>query len=317
MIRTFLFLLLLGLSGGAKAACTATLANSVSLGTVTSFAVNSTAQNVNTSLSLTCDTVLNLLTAGDSVTLTYVSALPVSGTRAGMQRTGSTADTIPLQLCGVDGCASEVTTGGTYTWSGSTLLTLLGNRTYTLPIYFRTMTGQSVAAGTYQTALTLRFNWSVCSLGVAVCLAYQTGNATFTVNATIVVTNDCSSMSTPAVNFGSQALVSNFPTISQTIALTCTKGSVYTVGISNGNYANGNVRNMASGSNRMSYEIYKGTTANRWGVNGTERWASTDSTSVSTDGLLRSFNYTARVLTGQTTPPAGDYTDTLVVDVAF
>lgn len=319
MIRIVLFLLL-GLSAGAKAVCTATPPTSATFGTVTSFAVNSTPQNVNVPFSLSCDTVLNLLTTGDSVTMTYVSAVPAAGNRGGMQRTGNTADTIPIMLCGVNGCSSEVVTtagGNTYTWSGDTLLSLLGTRTFTLPIYFRTVPGQSVAAGTYQTAVTLRFNWSICALGVAVCLSSQTGNTTFTVNVSITVTNDCSTITAPAVNFGSQALVANFPTISQTISLTCTKGSTYTVGINNGNNANGNVRNMASGNNRMSYEIYKGTTSNRWGVSGTERWASTDSTSVSTDGLLRSFNYTAKVLTGQTTPPAGDYTDTLVVDVAF
>jgi spore coat protein U-like protein len=38
---------------------------------------------------------------------------------------------------------------------------------------------------------------------------------------------------------------------------------------------------------------------------------------LSTDGLLRNYNYVAKVLTSQTTPPAGSYTDTLVVDVAF
>ncbi|MFX4315087.1 fimbrial protein, partial [Enterobacter sp. 63] len=33
--------------------------------------------------------------------------------------------------------------------------------------------------------------------------------------------------------------------------------------------------------------------------------------------LLRTYNYTAKVLTNQTTPPAGTYSDTLIVDVAF
>jgi len=77
------------------------------------------------------------------------------------------------------------------------------------------------------------------------------------------------------------------------------------------------VRRMASGNNRMSYEIYKEATANRWGSSGSERWSSGASSQVSADGLLRSYNYTARVLTNQTTPPAGNYSDTLVVDVAF
>jgi spore coat protein U-like protein len=133
----------------------------------------------------------------------------------------------------------------------------------------------------------------------------------------MTVTNDCSAMTTPNVNFNSAPVVQSFPTVSQAIAVTCTKGSSYTIGINNGTYPNNNVRNMASGSNRMSYDIYKGATSNRWGSSGSERWASSDSSQVSTDGLLRTYNYTAKVLTTQTTPPAGTYTDTLIVDIAF
>ena len=53
------------------------------------------------------------------------------------------------------------------------------------------------------------------------------------------------------------------------------------------------------------------------GSSGSERWASASSSQVSTDGLLRTYNYTAKVLTSRATPPAGTYTDTLIVDVAF
>lgn len=74
---------------------------------------------------------------------------------------------------------------------------------------------------------------------------------------------------------------------------------------------------MVSGSNAMSYDIYKEATGNRWGGSGSERWSSAVSSQVSSDGLLRTFNYTAKVLTNQATPPAGTYTDTLIVDVAF
>jgi len=74
---------------------------------------------------------------------------------------------------------------------------------------------------------------------------------------------------------------------------------------------------MVSGSNYLSYDIYKEATGNRWGGSGSERWTSATSSQVSADGLLRTYNYTAKVLTNQATPPAGTYTDTLIVDVAF
>ena len=72
-------------------------------------------------------------------------------------------------------------------------------------------------------------------------------------------------------------------------------------------------------NNRISgsIDIYKNSTTNRWGSSGTERRDSTEGT-LGSDGLTRTFNYTAKVLTTQATPAvAGDYTDTLTVDIAF
>ena len=74
---------------------------------------------------------------------------------------------------------------------------------------------------------------------------------------------------------------------------------------------------MANGSNRLSYEIYKGSTSSRWGAAGAERWSSGTSSSISTDGTLRTYNYTAQVMPNQTTPPGGTYSDTLLIDLAF
>jgi spore coat protein U-like protein len=166
--------------------------------------------------------------------------------------------------------------------------------------------------------LTFSINYNVCSVGaVGLCLTPQTGTATTSITLNMNVTNNCSAMTTPNVNFNSAPLVQNFPTVSQAIAVTCTKGSVYTIGINNGANALNGVRRMVSGSNYMSYDIYKEATTNRWGGSGTERWTSATSSLLSADGLLRTYNYTAKVLTSQTTPPAGTYNDTLIVDVAF
>ena len=138
-----------------------------------------------------------------------------------------------------------------------------------------------------------------------------------TINPPAILTNDCPTITASNISFGSAPLVGSFSAVSQTINVLCSKGSTYTVGLSNGSYPVGSVRNMASGANRLSYEIYKSTTSNRWGSAGTERWSSTTSTAVSTDGLTRGFNYTARILTTQNTPPAGNYSDSVVVDLSF
>ncbi|WP_230350951.1 spore coat U domain-containing protein [Lelliottia sp. WAP21] len=321
MTRALLLLMLL-FSSGSWAACTVSTVNA-SFGSVTSFALSGSNEVQTTgTLVVSCDAVLNLLTS-DSVTLTYSSATVSANSRANMKRTDNAAitDVIPTRLCGASSCSnsSEVQISKAYTWSGSTLLNLLGGKQYNLPLYFRTVAGQNVTAGPYQVVLNFSVNYSVCSTGVAgLCLSgQQTGTAATSVTLNMNVTNDCSAMTTPNVAFNSAPLVQNFPTISQAISVTCTKGSTYTIGINNGSYANNNVRNMASGNNRLSYDIFKEATSNRWGSSGAERWSSATSSQVSTDGLLRTYNYTAKVLTNQTTPPAGTYTDTLIVDVAF
>ncbi|WP_297120325.1 spore coat U domain-containing protein [Enterobacter sp. ECC-175] len=320
-MRRLLLLVLLLASGGSWAACTVSTVNA-SFGSVTSFALSGTGEVETTgTLVVACDTVLNLLT-NDSITLTYTAASVSANGRATMKRTDNATvpDVIPTRLCGLSGCASssEVQISKTYTWGGSTLLGLLGSKQYNIPLYFRTVAGQNVTAGPYQVLLTFNINYNVCAVGAAgLCLTPQTGTATTTILLNLTVTNDCSAMTTPDINFNSAPLVQNFPTVSQAIAVTCTKGSTYTIGINNGANALNNVRRMVSGSNAMSYDIYKEATTNRWGGSGAERWTSATSSQVSTDGLLRTYNYTAKVLTGQTTPPAGTYSDTLIVDVAF
>ena len=319
-MRLLLGLLLL-FSGGSWAACTVSTVNA-SFGSVTSFALSGTGEVQTTgTLVVACDAVLNLLT-NDSVTLNYTTASVSGSSRATMKRTDNATitDVIPTRLCGLSGCAtsSEVQIGKAYTWSGNSLLSLLGAKQYNIPLYFRTVPGLNVSAGPYQVLLTFSINYNVCSVGaVGLCLTPQTGTATTSILLNMNVTNDCSTMSTPDVSFNSAPLVQNFPTVSQAIAVTCTKGSTYTIGINNGANALNNVRRMVSGSNYMSYDIYKEATTNRWGGSGTERWASAASSQVSSDGLLRTYNYTAKVLTNQATPPAGTYSDTLIVDVAF
>lgn len=321
MRRLLLMLVLLLVSTASWGACTVSTVNA-SFGNVTSFALSGSGEVQTTgTLVVTCDATLNLLT-NDSITLNYIGATVNANSRATLKRTDNAAitDVIPTRLCGLAGCgsSSEVQIGKAYTWSGPTLLSLLGAKQYNIPLYFRTVPGQNVSAGPYQVTLNFSINYNVCAVGIlGLCGTPQVGTATTSIVLNMTVTNDCSAMTTPNVNFNSAPLVQNFPTVSQAISVTCTKGSVYTIGINNGANASDNVRRMASGNNRMSYEIYKEATSNRWGSSGTERWSSGVSSQVSADGLLRSYNYTARVLTTQTTPPAGNYSDTLVVDVAF
>jgi spore coat protein U-like protein len=77
---------------------------------------------------------------------------------------------------------------------------------------------------------------------------------------------------------------------------------------------------MISGTNYLAYEIYKSATTTRWGSVGQGPRASTDADVNPGNGLgagSQIFNYNARVDTTQTTPPAGSYTDSVVLNVSF
>ncbi len=214
-MKRLLLLMLLLFSGGGWAACTVSTVNA-SFGSVTSFALSGTGEVETTGrLIVACDAVLNLLT-NDSVTLNYTAASVSGNSRATMKRTDNAAitDVIPTRLCGLTGCSgnSEVQISKAYTWSGNTLLGLLGSKQYSIPLYFRTVAGQNVTAGPYQVLLTFSINYSVCSVGVlGLCTVPQTGTATTSILLNMTVTNDCSAMTTPDVNFNSAPLVQSFP----------------------------------------------------------------------------------------------------------
>ncbi|MCR9493961.1 spore coat U domain-containing protein [Vibrio alginolyticus] len=163
--------------------------------------------------------------------------------------------------------------------------------------------------------------WNYCSgIGVGgVCLGRETGNAQSLITVELEVTPDCM-ITAPDINFGSSPLVAGFDPVSQVISLTCTKNSAFTIGLNDGVNASGGQRRMASGGNYLEYEIYKSSSTERWGGTGSERREQSDVDTGDTipDGITpQNFNYRAEIITSQTTPPAGTYTDSIIVDVQF
>ncbi|MBP2168269.1 spore coat protein U-like protein [Erwinia toletana] len=328
LLSVFIALIALGFAASSQAACTLP-ASSASFGTVTSFTVGSAVSSTSTTANVNCGSglIIGLLNS-NNITLALGSATNVASARGIMKRAGDTgSDNIPVQLCSVSTCATEMTIGATpVTYSSSSLLNLGlgGTYNFALPLYLRTMLpSQPVAAGTYTVTLNVAVTYRICTglgIGGLICLSGQdqNGSGTIPITVTMVVTNDCTTITAPNVSFGSAPLVSSFMPVSQSISVICTKGSTYTVGLSNGSHAAGNVRNMANGSAMLSYEIYKGSsTTDRWGPTGSERQSSANASTTSTDGVTRTYSYTAKVLATQNTPAAGNYTDNVVVDLSF
>jgi len=311
-------------AGAARAACSLPAA-SASLGTVTSFALNGASSATSASMQVNCGAGSAVaLMSDNAISLQLTGATNVSANRAVLTQDNG-ADAIPIRLCPTQDCANEMTVNGTPVQYSSgqlvNLIGLLGGLNFSIPLYIQTVPGQTVAAGTYSGTLNILVNYAICT-GIGVlgqCLPgnSQTGASIEPLTVTLVITNDCVTITAPNVNFGSAPLVSSFNPVAQSITVVCTKGSSYTVGVNNGANAVNNVRYMASGDARLSYEIYRGNGADRWGDTGGDRWTSTQSSSLSSDGIQRTYRYVAKILSGQPTPPPGAYTDTLVVDLAF
>lgn len=230
----------------------------------------------------------------------------------------SGANAIPYQIYSAPGQNGPYTGGLlVVNLSGTTLLGLLNGAGAQVPVYIATTPGANIPAGTYTDNLQLTWTYqNICEglVNIAgLCLGtLNNGTAVRTVGITLTVSNDCT-ITAPNIVFGSAPLISGFGTVSDKLSLVCTKGMVYTVGLSAGGDPQGGRRRMASGANRLAYDIFKPDNT-VWGSVGTARAAgpgAADGTSV------QQLPYTATIYPNQSTPPAGSYSDSIVVDVSF
>lgn len=307
----------LGLPQTAYAACTGT-SGTVNLGATSSFAAASTAQAASGTTSLTCSGGITVINT-DTVNATITSVTNSSGSQP---RLGSTTgDFLPYTMCRDSACSATYAIGSTMTWTGQTLINLLGSSNVPLTFYIRTIPGTQLAAGTYTSTINVKWDWDICTgIGLlGICLGRDTGSTTTTVNVSLVVTRDCL-ITAPSINFGTAAFVGSFSPVNQSVTIRCTKDAAYSVGIGNGaNYTTS--RRLANGSKFIAYEIYyPASSQSRWGSVGAERKSSADATTnagIYTGTTNQTFAYRAQMLSGQATPAAGTYSDTLILDVQF
>ncbi|WP_371853987.1 spore coat protein U domain-containing protein [Pseudomonas sp. Irchel 3H9] len=317
--------LLLGLlqAGPAIAACSVVTTAPASFGSISSMTVRTAAQTSSTAnAGLSCTSALiSLLVSSDHFYATVTSA------QSGM--VGPTGDVIGYTLYGNNSSSYPITRGTQFDFGGSggiaqALGLIAGPGTKTVPLYLSSITGSNVAAGLYTETLNIAWNWNYCSgIGIGgVCLGRDIGNAVATLTVSMIVTNDCQ-ITAPNISFGSAPVISGFTAVTgQTINIACTKGSAYTVGLSDGQnpLSAGGRRRMISGSNYLAYDIFKSAGTTRWGSVGAARRASSTAEVNPGNGLgtgSQVFNYNAKIYSDQTTPPAGTYLDNVVLDVGF
>lgn len=316
---------MLALAPEAVSACTVSTA-STDLGSHSSYVAAATAQQGSGSAGLSCDILLAALT-------THYVGLRVEAST--FQLTGPGGSSI--------GYSASLTANGTPLAVGSfqnlsslSLVSLFAGTNSSIPIYIRTTPTAGLRAGTYSGYIDMRWYYSVCSLGVAVCLVHSAspgfvrpilltplnfGTGTpVRINVEMRIENDCI-IQAPAVEFGTAPLVTSFNPVTRTIQIRCSAGAAYSVGLDNGSNPLGSVRRMAKGSDYLRYEIYKtASSPDRWGMLGSERRASAgaEMNAGVYDSLAnQSFTYRAVIDPAQPTPPAGDYRDTVRIDVEF
>ncbi len=311
-LRALAFALSCAAAPDAHADCSVVAAAPASFGAVTSFVLASQRQTTSTTSSgLSCSgALLGLLATGDLIEATLVS-------RRGGRLAGPTGDLVPYQIYADSSRTIPLNPGTAYNWASDRLLNLLGvfsGPSKLLPLYFQIPSGRNVAAGTYLDTLTVSWRWDYCAgIGVGrLCLRRDRGSGSASMQLSVTVTNDCL-IRAPDLSFGAAPIVSDFAAVTGSLALRCTKGMAYTVGMSAGGqpHTNGR-RQMANGAQRLQYDVF--------GPDGAV-WRQADNRA-SSDGAAdghstEQFPYTAKIYPDQATPPVGAYTDSVIIDVRY
>lgn len=328
VIRRLLALLALtaGMLAAQPASACTTGNSTIILPGVSSYTVATTAQQGSGSAGLACDVSLAVLTA-HYVRLRTESLSSVL--------TGPGGLTVPF-VASTTANGPSLVVNNTLDLSSTAILTLFAGQNSTVPLFIRTSPTANLRAGTYTGTIGLRWFYSVCSVGIAACLSFSNSpglvrpllgaptnwgqGVAVTVTVELIVQNDCI-INAPSVSFGTAPLISSFNPVSRTIQIRCSAGAQYSVGLNDGANSLAGVRRMRSGTNYLSYDLYKTSTGTqRWGSVGTARRSSETADTnpqIYNSSTNQGYDYRAVILPGQTTPPPGTYTDTIQLDVTF
>lgn len=309
-------------------ACTTTSTSLIDLGGRTSFDVSAAEPNAGSGGSgLVCPGILGLLSSQ------YIF-LSVDAMSDGLVNS-LTGERIPFEILTIPGNVPISTGTTSANLAGASLLSL-GGTSGEVQLFVNLGAAGNVASGTYIGTLTIRWHYAVCTniSAVGICVGGWTmssgitqscllGLCTLTmaslpgpgegvqVTVKVNVTRDCR-FNAEDIDFGGAPFAGSFAAVSGTLHVTCTRGATYTVGLSNGNYFSNGRRRMASGANRLEYDVFHP---------GGPRWddlANRAVQAVPAQGSVpESFVYEARIYPDQSTPPAGVYQDVLIIDVSF
>lgn len=328
---SLLFSVLILITVQSQAQCIITSSGNVTMGTISSITLAEQGTQSNQfSAGLACTSFLTVATT--SYIKYRVDQMPVSYKNAG------TGEVLTVDY--LDTNNKAISLGKEVELGGFSLINLFSGPDGALLFKAKINPGQAVSPGRYQAETPFKVKWyySVPYFGVGPAqLSYEspgfnrgflgigfnwgTGSDA-NLNLYIDVLPDCR-ISTNAVNFGTSPFADVFTPVQTSLGVRCSALTPYHVGLNNGLYPQtGNQRAMkASNSNNfLSYEIYKNATTERWGSSVNERWSSLEATTNpgQHNTNQQGFSFTAKVLdTNSPSLPAGNYSDTITVNVEF
>ncbi|BES85564.1 hypothetical protein PEC302107_14900 [Pectobacterium araliae] len=276
--------------------------------------VNGTPQIVTSGSGFRCTGSILSLASTNTISATIQSDSNPSGTTMRMRR-GTSSDYVPYSLCMDSGCGTLYNIGSTYTWSRTTLLDLFGlfnSPDGTMPLFIRTSIGNNVAAGSYTDTVTIKWDYSICTVGILGGCYYDTGTQVSALNITMNITNDCQITSAPNISFGIAAFPADFAAVNGSLGVSCTLLGAYTVKLVSPHPDDANWRRMTAtvggAPSYLQYQLYR---------TGNIAWTETNDYSGTGSGVTQSIPYTARINASQASKPEGAYKDTVTINVTI
>jgi spore coat protein U-like protein len=318
LLRWILLSICLLGAGRAAATCAVTAAPAVSLGNVSSLALITTAQGNIGGAGLKCASVIVLL-ANNYIRVTLQTTPLVLSDGAGHG--------IPFKVFTRNG-GTELQPNVALELSDLTILGLLAGATG-LPLYFQVPAGPNVPAGTYTATVNLNWQYAICENGVLVLCGWQrspgltqncpanictaptnwgTGSVA-SIQLTLMVSKACIINSTPPVSLGNHALISQFGTTTTTVGVTCTNTEGYTIGFDSGQNYQAPWRRLASGTDRINYNLYFPSTSTVWTTSQTQ--------SATGSGAQQNYQFDTTLDPTQPNVPAGTYNDNVTLIINY
>jgi spore coat protein U-like protein len=284
--------------------------------------------DVTAQVSINCSGFTNLILLGNLVRLCPNIGAGSAGATASarqMDHSGNPAEELNYQFYDQ---SPPTVWGSNYSWANAAgpptltlMLNLSGAGSLTRTLYGRVFGGQSTALpGSYMSTFSgtdAQLRYQQCS-SLLTCPACSTSlsrssNTIFTASATVA---DNCLISATNLNFGTEGLLNANVDATNTISITCTRGTAWMASLNAGSSAGGTVasrRMTGPNAATIGYTIYRNAARTEvWG-NGT---LGTSTVTGTGSGIGEGATGYGRV-PPQSTPRSGTYTDTVILTVTY